>query len=35
MKILYFDILTGISGDMVLSSLLNLLKEEEINYFKK
>ncbi|MEO0119054.1 MAG: nickel insertion protein, partial [candidate division WOR-3 bacterium] len=35
MKILYFDILTGISGDMVLSSLLNLLKEKEINYFKK
>ncbi len=35
MKILYFDILTGISGDMVLSSLLNLLEEKEIEDFRR
>ncbi|MCS7250613.1 MAG: nickel pincer cofactor biosynthesis protein LarC [candidate division WOR-3 bacterium] len=35
MKILYFDILSGISGDMVLSSLLNLLSKKEIEIFKK
>lgn len=35
MKVLYFDILTGISGDMILSALLNLLSEKEIDYFKK
>ncbi len=35
MKILYFDILSGISGDMVLSALLNLLSKKELKDFLK
>lgn len=35
MKILYFDILTGVSGDMILSSLLNLLSKKKIEDFRK
>lgn len=33
-KILYFDTLSGISGDMTIGALIDLLNEDEVNIFK-